>query len=50
MSRCPDAFLCERVWDDVLKKVASKVDLKLVYVAKLVLFPFLLARQASDLD
>ncbi|KAE9410480.1 hypothetical protein BT96DRAFT_871390 [Gymnopus androsaceus JB14] len=35
MSRCPDAFLCERVWDDVLKKVASKVDLKLVYVAKI---------------
>ena len=34
MSRCPDALLCEAVWNDVLKKVADKVHLSLVYIAK----------------
>jgi hypothetical protein len=34
MSRCPDALLCENVFDQVLKKVADKVDLSLLFVAK----------------
>ena len=34
MSRCPDALLCESVFNDVLKEVADKVDLSLVYIAK----------------
>jgi len=35
MSRCPDALLCESVFNDVLRKVSEKVDLSLRYVAKL---------------
>ncbi|KAI0036718.1 hypothetical protein K488DRAFT_40354 [Vararia minispora EC-137] len=35
MSRCPDALLCEAVFDQVLKKVADKVDLRLTYIGKL---------------
>jgi len=34
MSRCPDALLCESVFNAVLKEVADKVDLSLVYIAK----------------
>ena len=34
MSRCPDALLCESIFDDVLKEVADKVDLSLVYIAQ----------------
>ncbi|KAH9844184.1 uncharacterized protein C8Q71DRAFT_731675 [Rhodofomes roseus] len=33
MSRCPDAVLCESVFDQVLKRVANKVDLSLTFVA-----------------
>ncbi|KAI0736196.1 hypothetical protein C8Q72DRAFT_768944 [Fomitopsis betulina] len=33
MSRCPDAVLCEAVFDQVLKKVGHKVDLSLTFVA-----------------
>jgi len=32
MSRCPDAVLCESVFDQVLKRVADKVDLSLTFV------------------
>lgn len=39
---CPDALLCENTFDSVLKKVADKVDLKLVYIAQLVPFPVFL--------
>ncbi|KAG5724357.1 hypothetical protein E4T56_gene16049 [Termitomyces sp. T112] len=35
MSRCPDALLCENVFDDVLPKVSNKVDISMFYVAKL---------------
>ncbi|KAJ3930007.1 MAG: hypothetical protein NXY57DRAFT_1014076 [Lentinula lateritia] len=35
MSRCPDALLCENSMDAVLKKVGNKIDLKLVYIAKI---------------
>ncbi|KAJ7276391.1 hypothetical protein B0H12DRAFT_18720 [Mycena haematopus] len=36
MSRCPDALLCESVFDQVLEKVGpQKMDLNLIYVAKL---------------
>ncbi|GAW05298.1 coiled-coil domain-containing protein 58 [Lentinula edodes] len=35
MSRCPDALLCENSMDAVLKKVGEKIDLKLVYIAKI---------------
>lgn len=34
MSRCPDALLCESRFDEVLDKVADKVQLSLIYVAK----------------
>ncbi|KAJ7771350.1 hypothetical protein DFH07DRAFT_866378 [Mycena maculata] len=33
MSRCPDALLCESVFDQVLQQVGSKIDISLVYVA-----------------
>jgi hypothetical protein len=34
MSRCPDALLCETLFDNVIPKVADKIDLSLAYVAK----------------
>ncbi|KAF5388307.1 hypothetical protein D9615_000404 [Tricholomella constricta] len=34
MSRCPDALLCENVFNEVLRKVSNKIQLSLVYVAK----------------
>ncbi|KAJ7638803.1 hypothetical protein FB45DRAFT_988738 [Roridomyces roridus] len=34
MSRCPDALVCESVFDQVLKEVGSKMNLSLIYVAK----------------
>ena len=40
MSRCPDALLCEFVFDQVLHKVADKVDLALRYIAKCVVMGF----------
>lgn len=33
MSRCPDAILCESVFDQVLDKVGPKVDMSLVFIA-----------------
>lgn len=33
MSRCPDALLCENVFDHVLQSVPDKVDLTLRYIA-----------------
>ncbi|KZP00181.1 hypothetical protein CALVIDRAFT_552989 [Calocera viscosa TUFC12733] len=35
MSRCPDAALCETLFDDVLQRVGQKVDLGLTFIAKL---------------
>jgi len=35
MSRCPDALLCETLFDKVIPKVAPKIDLSLAYVAKI---------------
>jgi len=34
MSQCPDARLCEVVWDKVLNAVADKVDLRLIYIGE----------------
>ena len=34
MSRCPDALLCESVFDKVLKQVGDKVDLSLTFIGK----------------
>ena len=34
MSQCPDAMLCEAVFDQVLKRVMDIVDLNLTYVAR----------------
>ncbi|KAG5646563.1 hypothetical protein DXG03_002866 [Asterophora parasitica] len=34
MSRCPDALLCESVFNKVLPKVNDRIDISLVYVAK----------------
>ncbi|THV08583.1 hypothetical protein K435DRAFT_814965 [Dendrothele bispora CBS 962.96] len=34
MSRCPDAILCENLFDQVLKKVSGKVEMELEYIAK----------------
>lgn len=33
MSRCPDALLCETLFDSVIPRVAEKIDLALAYVA-----------------
>lgn len=37
MSRCPDALLCEAVFDDVLKEVGDKVNMSLSFIAKFVI-------------
>jgi len=34
MSRCPDAILCESVFDRVLQRAGGKVDISLSFVAK----------------
>jgi hypothetical protein len=34
MSACPDALLCESLFNEVLKHTEDKVDLSLVYVAR----------------
>lgn len=34
MSKCPDAELCETVWDHVLDRVGGLVDMKLVYIGR----------------
>lgn len=39
MSRCPDAMLCEAVWDRVLQRVGDKVDISLSFIAKYVCIP-----------
>lgn len=39
MSRCPDALLCENVFNHVLDKVAGKMAFSLTYVAKWVRIP-----------
>ncbi len=33
MSRCPDALLCETLFDNVIPRVAEKIDLSFAYVA-----------------
>ncbi|KII95217.1 hypothetical protein PLICRDRAFT_34060 [Plicaturopsis crispa FD-325 SS-3] len=35
MSKCPDALLCESVFEQVLKRVSDKVDISLTYVGKI---------------
>ncbi|EJF61129.1 hypothetical protein BD309DRAFT_947563 [Dichomitus squalens] len=35
MSACPDAILCESVFDHVVQRVADKVDLTLTFIGKL---------------
>jgi len=35
MSRCPDAVLCEKVFNKVLQKVSEKVELSFLYVASI---------------
>lgn len=40
MSRCPDAILCEGVFDKVLSSVGNKVDISLVYIGKCDSIPF----------
>ena len=34
MSRCPDAQLCESVFEQVLRKVNEKVDISLTFIGK----------------
>lgn len=34
MSRCPDAILCESVFDRVLQRVGDKIDISLSFIAK----------------
>ena len=36
MSACPDAILCESVFDHVLQRVADKVDLTLTFIGRYV--------------
>jgi hypothetical protein len=33
MSRCPDALLCETLFDKVIPRVAEKINFSLAYVA-----------------
>jgi hypothetical protein len=33
MSRCPDALLCETLFDSVIPRVTEKIELSLAYVA-----------------
>ncbi|KAI0080899.1 hypothetical protein K474DRAFT_1657417 [Panus rudis PR-1116 ss-1] len=35
MSQCPDAILCESVFDEVLKHTSDKIDLSLTFIGKL---------------
>jgi hypothetical protein len=37
MSRCPDALLCETLFDSVIPRVSKKIELSLAYVATYVL-------------
>ena len=34
MSRCPDAHLCESVFDEVVQHVEDKIDLTLTFLGK----------------
>ena len=34
MSACPDALMCESVFDHVLQRVGDKVDLSLTFIGK----------------
>lgn len=34
MSACPDALLCESVFDRVLKRVGNKIDLSLTFIGQ----------------
>jgi hypothetical protein len=34
MSQCPDALLCESVFNEVLQYTGDKMDLSLVYIAR----------------
>ena len=34
MSRCPDALLCESVFEQVLRRVNDKVDISLTFIGK----------------
>ena len=34
MSACPDAIVCESVFDRVLERVADKIDLRLTFIGK----------------
>ncbi len=34
MSRCPDALLCESVFDQVLKRVGDRANMSLSFIAK----------------
>jgi hypothetical protein len=36
MSRCPDAILCESVFNRVLQRAGNKVDISLSFIAKYV--------------
>jgi len=35
MALCPDAQICENVWDSVLDRVDGKVDIRLVYIGSI---------------
>ncbi|CAL1700956.1 unnamed protein product [Somion occarium] len=35
MSRCPDAILCESVFDDVVSRTGDKIDLSLTFIGKI---------------
>ncbi|KAI0307104.1 hypothetical protein B0F90DRAFT_1622366, partial [Multifurca ochricompacta] len=48
MSRCPDALLCETLFDKVIPRVANKIDLSLAYVARHV-YPLNLPYQPREL-
>lgn len=36
MSHCPDALLCESVWNDVLQRVGDRVNISLSFIGRCV--------------
>ena len=36
MSKCPDALACESIFDQVIPKVGTKMDLELLYIGQCV--------------
>ena len=47
MSQCPDALLCETLFDKVIPRVAGKIDLSFAYVATYAASTYTLTNRSS---